>query len=159
MASMRAAAAKAAMERPQRSSNDRTNRPGRRESGYNAQPNAPGRRPSGYNDRPNEPQPPERGYNAQPAMAQPFRPAANNNERSNPPGSAPPNRPDTGNTATAPTRTSRGSAEVANAGRETIPLNAQEEPRPAQTAQPIGGDRFARASARARARIRGGVTS
>jgi hypothetical protein len=158
----RARAAAAALERPRASSNKVSNERGRRESGYNAEPNARQRMERGYNAEPNPPRRRERGYNAESNARQPLPRADNNNVRSNPPGSAPMNSPDTGNTAREPSRNSRGNApaEIRGAGRETIPLASQEEPRPAYTGPPpVGerrgrGDSFSRATARARARLR-----
>lgn len=150
---LRAMAARRALERPAASSNKRTVAAKGFERGYNAQPALPGARPSGYNGRPVQPQGRAGGYNATPNERQPA-PANNNNERSNVPGSAAPNTPDTGSTAKAPPTSVRNRG--SQRGLRTAQSSAQPglEPKVPFTGLPLRGDSFARATARVRARLR-----
>jgi len=150
---LRAMAAARALERPARSTNKGSNRSQPRARGYNAQPALPAGRPSGYNGRPVQPQGRASGYNASPNPPQPAA-AMNSNERSAVPSSMPPNRPDTGNTArTPPTSAARRSSQRS---LETADSSEQPglEPKAAYVGLPLRGDRFSRATARVRARLR-----
>jgi hypothetical protein len=147
------------MERTEKSSNARTTRPQGFERHYNARPAEPKPRAGGYNGRAAAAQGFERGYNARPTAPQPEPARGNSNTRSSAPGNFPANHPDAGNNAAKPAARPSTSVSpgVRSAGRETPPLNAQQEPRPAYVGPPPAGrgDGFSRATQRARARLRG----